>query len=407
MKLGIYGGSFSPVHIGHFKSALHFYDHCKLDKLLIMPVSVPPHKAASHIAPGHLRMQMLKEAFSSEKIGERNIEVSDFELLKEGKSYTYLTLEHFAQGGDELYLLMGSDMFLTLDQWKNPDIICDLATIVLNPRETDQPLAAFEEKKKQYIKQYGARVILCDYEPLEASSSDIRAMIERGTPTKGLLDADVLHVIKEHKLYGSASHPDTIKKELPALLSAKRCAHVLSVEREVMRMAELFALDEEQTLILRRGALLHDITHEKSFEEQLMLFELYGVELTEDDQKSPAVLHQVTGALVALDRYGVSAQCANAIACHTTGKAEMTLIEKLLCLADYIEETRTYPACKELRRVFYEEMPAEQKETHLDRCMLIYYENTVRHLEKKGAFVHPQTMDALEFMKKQCITERN
>ncbi len=407
MKLGIYGGSFSPVHIGHFKSALHFYDHCKLDKLLIMPVSVPPHKAALHIAPGQLRVQMLKKAFSQKKIGERNIEISDFELSREGKSYTYLTLQHFAQSGDELYLLMGSDMFLTLDQWKNPDIICNLATIVLNPRETDQPLAAFEEKKKQYINQYGARVILCDFEPLEVSSSHIRAILDRGAPWEGLLDPEVLQIIKEHKLYGSVSHPDIIKKELPALLSAKRCAHVLSVEREVIKMAELFALDEEQTLILRRGALLHDITHEKSFEEQQLLFALYGMELTQDDQKSPAVLHQITGALVALDRYGVSAQCANAIACHTTGKAGMTLIEKLLCLADYIEETRTYPSCMALRHIFYEEMPAEQKEAHLDRCMLIYFENTVRHLEEKGAFVHPQTLDALHFMKKQCIPQIN
>ncbi|MBQ9129365.1 MAG: HD domain-containing protein, partial [Clostridia bacterium] len=166
-------------------------------------------------------------------------------------------------------------------------------------------------------------------------------------------------------------------------------------------MAPLFGLEKEEEEDLQRAALLHDLTHEKSFEEQQALFTLYGMPFTEDDRRSPAVVHQITGALVALDRYGVSPRCASAIACHTTGKEEMTLFEKLLCLADYVEEGRAYPSCIALRKMFYGQMPEKREErlAHLDRCMLIYFENTVAHLEEKGGFIHPQTIAARNFLK--------
>lgn len=401
MKLGIYGGSFSPPHMGHFKSALHFYDSCGLDKLLIMPAGIPPHKVVPHMPEGPLRQEMLQKAFCREKIGNRCIEVCDYELSKNGKSYTYLTLEHFAEKDVALFLLVGSDMFLTLDKWNRPETIFRLATIVLNPREHSVPLEAFEEKKKLYTEKYGARVIFTHFDPIEISSSDVRSALAKGEDPSSFLDPEVLSFIREQKLYGSGCSPEKIKKDLKTSLSPKRVAHILSVEKEVCRMATLFDLDEESTLDLRRAALLHDITHEKSVEEQKALFALYGYPFSEDDAHSPAVVHQTTGALVAADFYGVSSKCASAIACHTTGKENMSLLDKLLCLADFIEETRQYPACIALREYFYKEFPKDPSlaEIHLDACMVIYFESTVKHLEEKGAYIHPQTLAAWNFLK--------
>ena len=167
-------------------------------------------------------------------------------------------------------------------------------------------------------------------------------------------------------------------------------------------MAELFHLTKDETLDLQKAALLHDITHELSAEEQQALFTLYDLPFTKEDERSPAVLHQATGALIALDRYGVSDRCAGAIACHTTGKENMGLLDKLLCLADFIEETREYSACIGLRDYFYSIFPTQNEQqalAHLDVCMVIYLECTVKHLEQKGAFVHPQTLAALNFLK--------
>lgn len=403
MKLGIYGGSFSPPHMGHFKSALHFYDSCGLDRLLIMPAGIPPHKTAPHVVSGDLRQRMLQAAFAPQKIGERSIEISDHELKREGKSYTYLTLEHFKKEDVELFLLVGSDMFLTLDSWNRPDIIFSLATIVLNPREQDAPIKAFEEKKRLYVEKYGARVIFSDFEPLEISSSAIRQELARGNDPASL-DPEVLAFIKEQKLYHSSCSPQKIKEDLKKTLSEKRVAHILSVEREVLRMAGLFGLDKEETLDLQIAALLHDVTHEKTTEEQQALFALYGLPFTFDDAHSPAVVHQTTGALLALDLYGVSPRCAKAIACHTTGKEDMSLLDKLLCLADFIEEQRQYPACIELRSYFYAAFPSSPTAAlaHLDNCMMRYLENTVSHLEEKGAFIHPQTLAARNFLKNKA-----
>jgi nicotinate-nucleotide adenylyltransferase len=412
MKLGIYGGSFSPPHAGHFKSALHFYDHCRLDKLLIMPAGIPPHKDARHMASPEMRLSMLRLCFAPEKIGGRQIEICDFELKNSGKSYTYLTLEHFASEENELYLLVGSDMFLTLDRWNRPETIFRLATIVLNPREACPPSEEFEKKKALYEKSYGARILFSDYAPVEISSSALRGLLEEGKKeAQKDLDSDVYAFLLENKLYGSAATIEALKKDLEGSLSKKRLEHVLSVEKEVCRMATLFSLDKAQTLDLRRAALLHDLTHEKSFEEQKALFALYGYPFTKEDENSPAVLHQTTGALVAADKYGVSPECAAAIACHTTGKEEMTLLEKLLCLADFIEETREYPACVGLRDYFYSIFPAtpEKARIHLDACMVIYFESTVKHLEEKGAYIHPQTLAAWNFLKnktgKSCKEE--
>lgn len=402
MKLGIYGGSFSPPHEGHFKSALAFYDECTLDRLLIIPAKIPPHKSAKGLASGEDRIKMLRLCFSPEKVGGRQVEICDFELTQEGTSYTYLTLQHFAEEGKELFLLVGSDMFLTLDSWNRPEEIFALATVVLNPRENNAPLAAFEEKKALFEQKFGAKVQIFHQEPLEISSSALRRLLSEGLdPAPTLLDPKVLSFIKEKKLFNCACPLKRIREDLKRELSAKRVEHIFAVEREIVRMAPLFGLEKEEEEDLQRAALLHDLTHEKSFEEQQALFTLYGVPFTEDDRRSPAVVHQITGALVALDRYGVSPRCASAIACHTTGKEEMTLFEKLLCLADYVEEGRAYPSCIALRELFYGQMPEKREErlAHLDRCMLIYFENTVAHLEEKGGFIHPQTIAARNFLK--------
>ena len=130
MKVGIYGGTFNPVHTGHIHAAKQAAEILGLDKLILIPDRIAPHKEIPSGSPTpEQRLEMLRLAVA----GETGIEVSDIELKREGKSYTYLTVEALSEEypGAELYLLMGTDMFLTFHTWKNPERITAKATLAV------------------------------------------------------------------------------------------------------------------------------------------------------------------------------------------------------------------------------------------------------------------------------------
>ena len=401
-KIGIFGGSFSPPHKGHVKSALAFYDALSLDELHVIPAGIPPHKILMGDATPEDRLNMVKLAFSPEKCGGRAVIADDCEIMREGRSYTYETLEHFAGPGRELYMLVGTDMFLSLDDWARPDLIFRNATVVVNRREKDYDESLFEEKKAHYEQAFGARVLIPPYHPLVTSSSEVRALLksgETGYELRRALDPEVLDYIVEHDLYGCTDAAlDRIRARLPEFVSEKRIGHVLSVEKESVSMARLLGLSRKEAFIARKAALLHDITHERSFEEQQELFKKYKLPFTSDEAESPAVLHQFTGAAVARDMFCLEEEGCAAIACHTTGKPRMTTGEMLLCLADYIEKTRPYPFCKDLRRYFYEKAQnGRVGKALLVDCMKKYLTQTVGHLTEQGAHVHSLTLEALDY----------
>ena len=200
--IGIYGGTFSPPHVGHISAAKAFYDEIKPDTLLIMPTFTPPHKVAYVIDPIH-RLNMSKLAFSAEEGFDSSVSVSDFELSKKNVSYTYETLEHFASPDVKLYFLCGTDMFLTLDRWKNPNIIFDLATIVLALREdiTEEISENIAYAKALYEKKYSAEIIILKNKPITVSSSELRDAISTGKNASGLITKPVYDYIKNNKLY--------------------------------------------------------------------------------------------------------------------------------------------------------------------------------------------------------------
>lgn len=207
MKIGIYGGSFSPPHKGHEKLAMHFLEEIKLDRLIIIPAGNPPHKKIDGGADGEMRLEMCRRAFLplSDKI-----EVSDYEAYRKDPCYTVDTLKHFAPEG-ELYMLCGSDMFLTLDSWRDPEGIFSLATVVCGTRTDDPAIEAnLHAKAMGYMKNYGARVEIMKFEPLEISSTEIRASVIAGKKPRGISHG-VYDFIAENGLYGfGEGEPDEL-----------------------------------------------------------------------------------------------------------------------------------------------------------------------------------------------------
>lgn len=195
MRIGIYGGSFSPPHNGHIEAVKSFQKAIMLDKVLIMPTYIAPHKQQLVGVLANDRYEMARLAFSSLPF----VTVSDYEIKQQTVSYTADTLTHFSSEG-ELFFLCGSDMFLTMDTWYRPDIIFGNATIVLASRDNTLDDACLA-KKEEYENRFAARVVILQNKIRKLSSTDVRAQIAAGKSLDGLVPASVEAYIREHRLY--------------------------------------------------------------------------------------------------------------------------------------------------------------------------------------------------------------
>lgn len=196
MKIGLYGGTFSPPHIAHVRAAELFFRTVGLDKLWVMPAGIPPHKNADKWGSAVHRLEMSRLAFG------HMAEISDYEIKKEGRSYTVETLRHLRElhPGDSIYMLVGEDMFLSLDTWREPGEIMSLCTVVAMRRK-DTCADIMRAAETEYRRLYGADIILIDADPIELSSTDIRRRIAKGESTGEYLPASVGEYIKENGLY--------------------------------------------------------------------------------------------------------------------------------------------------------------------------------------------------------------
>lgn len=199
MKIGIFGGTFDPPHVGHINMCKAFINTLELDALYVIPANIPPHKTIKSSTTANQRLEMSKMAFSS--ISDKVV-VSDLEIKREGKSYTADTIRYFKdKGNDEIYFLCGTDMLLTFDTWYKPDYIFENATVVYARRESDKNNDLLIPCKiEEYKKAYNARIIQLDIDIVEISSSDIRKEIDISGRSSYLTD-EVLSFIVKNNLY--------------------------------------------------------------------------------------------------------------------------------------------------------------------------------------------------------------
>lgn len=198
-----------------------------------------------------------------------------------------------------------------------------------------------------------------------------------------------------------------LRKNVKEKMSSFRYSHTLGVERMAARLAMLYCPEKES--ILRAASLLHDITKEKSFDEQMEIFEKHKV-VPDDEQLSvPPTIHAITAPLVIPDEYPeyADAEILNAIRYHSTGRENMTLSEKIIFLSDYIEDTRRFEDCIALREEFFAEEPEkmnfEERMRHLNKVLLHSIEITVSDLSEKGKTIESNTLRARESLKRELI----
>ncbi|MBQ1351237.1 MAG: nicotinate (nicotinamide) nucleotide adenylyltransferase [Oscillospiraceae bacterium] len=389
-KIGIFGGTFNPPHIGHILSAEAAAKKLDVDLLLLIPTGLPPHKELPEQTPtAEDRLEMLRLATD----GMKNTEILDWELKRAGKSYTIDTV-HALQAeypDGEFYLMMGTDMFQSLESWREYEALLSLVHLVVfnrGEKEETERNRAYAQKLKE---QYGADIICMREKPTVISSTQLRAAVKEGT-WHPFVSPAVYGYILRRQLYGIKRDLHRLSiEELRAVacsfLRAKRVPHVMGTERAAIALAERWGASKEDAQV---AALLHDCTKRLTMEEQLKLCEKYDIVLDDLEQKALKLLHALTGAEVAREVCGVSDAVYSAIRWHTTGKADMSLLEKIIYMADFIEENRDFPGVEPLRKLAFED---------LDRAMLLGFEMTIEEMNEMGNPIHFRTLEARDWLK--------
>ena len=384
-RIGIYGGTFNPPHMGHIRAAQYAVGTLGLDRLLVIPDRIAPHKQLPEdsASPGQ-RLEMLQLALA----GEERVTVSDLELRREGTSYTYQTVEQLYEmyPDDELILLMGTDMFLTFHQWRYPERILVHACLGVFYRGAPGEREKIEERKAQ-MEQQGHRVYLIQNPVVDISSTQLRRMLVFDCVSP-FLPKEVEAYIRSHGLYGTGKDYRRLPMEqlepvVVSLLKPNRVNHVLGCRDTAAALAQRWGADVTDAA---RAGMLHDITKALDGPLQLTLCVEYGTILDDFSKRYPKTLHALTGALVAERIFGENEAVVEAIRSHTTGKANMNLLEKIIYVADYMEPNRDFPGVERLRQLAFSDM---------DAALKLGLEYTLEHLKKQGAEVSPASQAAL------------
>ncbi|MBQ8622232.1 MAG: nicotinate (nicotinamide) nucleotide adenylyltransferase [Oscillospiraceae bacterium] len=387
-RIGIYGGTFNPPHIGHIQAAKQAVTALGLTKLLIIPDRIAPHKAIPANSPSpQQRLDMLRIATAD----CAQIEVSDIELNREGVSYTYQTVLALKEQylGAELVLLMGTDMFLSFHTWKNPDIILKNVSLGVFYRGEKGEAAAIEAKKAE-MEHQGVKIRLVKNDIINISSTQMRRLLAFRCAGE-FLPEGVLDYIRENRLYDTRAAwknlpMEELEQVVISLLNPNRVAHVLGCRDTAVELAKRWGADVTDAA---RAGILHDITKAIDGPLQLTLCAAYGKILSDFSKRYPKTLHALTGSLVAERIFGENKAVVAAIESHTTGKADMNLLEKIIYVADYMEPNRDFPGVEKLRELAY---------TDMDAALKLGLEMTLEHLKRQGNEVSPESREALAWL---------
>lgn len=383
MKIGIFGGTFDPIHRGHLKALDNFIKRVSPQKTLIIPAGVPPHKKESS-TPVEDRVNMLRAAVRDFK----NTEICLYEAEKEGKCYTYDTLIslHDVYPDTEFVMFVGSDMLLSFDRWYRVEDIAKMTSLAVFSRNGDD-LEALNNKISELKETIGLRAELFTDEPIEISSTEIRNAVKFGHALELILPETEFY-IKAKGLYGSERFFDkeSLIEVLKKRLNPKRFEHVLGVAATAVKYSSLYGANTEKAEL---AGLLHDCTKDYPYETQIEFLNTYGCE-AKDEDKTPPIIHSVTAPISAKYDFGIDdEEILNALRYHTTGRAEMTLLDKIIYVADFTEPTRNYSDVD-----FYR----EKAEKNLDEALFLGMKWIIRDKIDNDKFLHPDSIKMFNSM---------
>ena len=397
MRIGIYGGTFNPIHNTHIEIAKAALGQFNLDKVYFLVAGTPPHKDTAENIADSCRLEMVQLAIKDEP----KLFIDDREIYRSGKSYSYITMTELKveHPTDDIFFIMGSDSLINFKNWVKPEIISKCATILVAPRlgdDMEKLQASMDECRELYEGDFS----IIDYKANGLASSKIRASFYEDESVRKDLCPQVINYIIEHNLYSpySYTYNDILKlsEDMKKELKPGRYVHTLGVATTAYAMALKWNYPAYTAMI---AGMLHDCAKCITDEERLKICKENDLPISEIEYKYPHLLHGKVGAYFCSTKYEVyDSQIAHAITYHTTGCPNMNLLDKIIFVADYIEPGRNkQPRLDILRATAY---------TNLDKCVYMILEDSVEYLNENPDMVDPTTIDTYNYYKEYMKEKR-
>lgn len=387
MRIGVFGGTFDPVHSGHLLCAEKARRTFSLDAVIFVPTGNPPHKIATRVTPGAARVEMLKRAVEDRE----GLYVWDAEVRRRGYTYTVDTVaelreiltERFGPQA-ELFYIIGTDVVGTLCRWKDCERVFSMCRFIA----VDRPGESGEYRRNvEAARAAGAQIACMEADGLiEVSSSELRKRIAAGKSTEGLLPAAVAAYVEEKRLYREDEpvSEEWIRADLREILTEEKYLHSLGVSEESERLAGLYGGRKDWC---RLAGLLHDCAKCLTAAQLAWM----GVTLSDFDGGDPycginrRVLHGFTGRILAEKRYGITEEeVLLAVQHHVTGAPEMSLTEQIVFLSDYTEKNR--------EGAFFDQIRERLREDGLLPAILLACDMTASLVAKRGEVLDINTV---------------
>lgn len=379
-KIGVLGGSFDPVHIGHLLLAEQAMEEAGLDKVYFMPAYIQPFKLKGAEVTNSNRLDMLNLSVKDNE----NICISTIELDSEEVSYTYKTLCRLkAKHGSKssIWFILGSDAFLQIEQWHQSQKLLNEFSFMVGVRPGDDIL--FLENFSNRLKRlYNTNIHIIKNRQVDISSSEIRDRINAEKTIRYMVPLTVKYYIERNGLYSDKIKK--IKQFIETNISSEsRKKHIYSTATEAGKLAQCYGANIHKAYI---AGLYHDIYKSLDTAEYEKIIDKTGI--SDSCLNNPELAHGKVAAAMIPQLFGESDKdVINAVSYHTTGRSNMSLLEKIIYIADLIERTRKYEGVDTLRSLAYCNIDIACKQGLLQ---------TIELLKKNGVEIHEDSLSALK-----------
>ncbi|MCL1844211.1 MAG: nicotinate-nucleotide adenylyltransferase [Defluviitaleaceae bacterium] len=386
-RLAVMGGTFDPIHWGHIAVAEAAMFKFKPRRVLFIPGGQPPHKPDKPVTDGEHRYKMAMAAVCEQPA----FDVSRMEIMRSGPSYTVDTmaaLREICPQGAEIFFIIGADAMMEILTWQGAKKLLGLCQFITVRRPGYELDSGFLQKLRE---KYGALIHLMEMPEQDISGTGIRKRFAAGQPVSALMPRAAEDYARLHGLFqteGIRLTPErfqNVQARLEEILSPRRFKHTLGTVIEAEKLAKHYKADIKKA---RWAALLHDCAKEFSAGKKRVLCDMWGIPIDDVMASHIDVTHSHLGAECAKRQFYVNdEEILQAIRCHTTGHNDMTLLDKIVMLADYIEPYREdYSGLSEIRCLAYAD---------INKALAIGIKGTIEDLKQRGNAVHPHSKDAL------------
>ena len=380
-RLAVLGGTFDPFHFGHLAVADAVMRNFAPKRFLFMPAGEPPNKIGQKKTGGEFRFNMVLSSICKYP----SYDVSRMEIDRPGASYTVDTMQALREiclPGADIYLCIGADAFLEILTWKDVSRLLGLCDVIVISRPGSPETVSFANRLKG---ETDCKIHHLDMPLLEISSKKLREKLIAGQDVRCFMPTEAEEYARKYRLYSAeetALTPERfeeVKARIKQVLSARRFLHTLGTIEESERLAEHYGADVNKA---RWAALLHDCTKEYSASKKHRLCELWNIPLDEILVSNIDITHSLLSSESAKRDYNVQDEdVLKAIRYHTTGNENMSLLDKIIYLADFIDPYRDdYPPHKKIREYAFKD---------INKAILIGHKHTIEDLKERGKPIHP------------------